>query len=223
LQVDPDLKSAVAAKQHQDDMEVAALVERGVQPVRLVYEDGGQNPSFSAKVGDVSRPEAIALGPREILLDEKTGKPMVTADAETAAPKKGAKVTLAANAATSRPTAALSVENQTTALAKTPANTMMAVADATGALAPQEDSAKQDQPFYKRWFSNPFAAKSAETATAEMGDTAPQPQNIPLPPRRQPVRANKPSAISPKTAKPPLATSQQEAAKFTAAAQAQTQ
>jgi murein L,D-transpeptidase YafK len=219
LQVDPDLKSAVASKQREDDVEVAALVERGVQPVRLVYEDGGQNPSFYAKVGDVSRPAAIALGPHEILLDEKTGKPVVTADAETA--KKGAKVMLAANAANPRlaATATVLTQNQTTALAKTPLNATMTVADATGSLPPQDDAAKQEQPFYKRWFSNPSSAKSAEVAVSQAAEAAPQPQNVPLPPRRQ-----KPSVSS--KAPKPLATSQQKPANFmasSAAAQAQTQ
>jgi murein L,D-transpeptidase YafK len=211
LELDPDLKSAVAAKQRQDDSEVAALVERGVQPVRLVYEDGGQNPSFYTKVGDVSRPEAIALGPHEILLDEKTGKPVVTADAGTVTPKEASKVTLAANP---RPAATVVVttQSQTTALAKTPANTTMAVADATGSLPPQDAAAKQEQPFYKRWFSNSFGAKPVEAAASDAQDAAPQPQNVPLPPRRP--------SVSSKTPKP-LATSQQKSAKFIASSAAQ--
>jgi hypothetical protein len=87
---DPSVAAAVASKSQRDEHEVAALVARGVQPVRLAYADGGQNRAFSEalavgaagdegslavganarnRLGDVSRPEALAAGPREILLD----------------------------------------------------------------------------------------------------------------------------------------------------------
>jgi murein L,D-transpeptidase YafK len=87
---DSSVAAAVSQKGQRDEQEVAALVARGVQPVRLVYADGGQNRTFSEALevgaageegslavganarnrwGDVSRPEALAAGPREILLD----------------------------------------------------------------------------------------------------------------------------------------------------------
>jgi murein L,D-transpeptidase YafK len=87
---DPSVAAAVAQKQQRDEQQVAALVARGVQPVRVVYADGGQNRVFREalsagaadedgslavdasarnRLGDVSRPEALAAGPREILLD----------------------------------------------------------------------------------------------------------------------------------------------------------
>ena len=86
----PYVAAAVSQKSMRDEQEVAALAARGVQPVRLVYADGGQNRAFSEalevgaageegslavganarnRLGDVSRPEALAAGPREILLD----------------------------------------------------------------------------------------------------------------------------------------------------------
>ena len=49
LHRDDEVESAVAAKQAQDDAAVAALVAKGVKPIRLVYEDGGQNPVFAGK------------------------------------------------------------------------------------------------------------------------------------------------------------------------------
>jgi murein L,D-transpeptidase YafK len=87
---DASAATAVAQKQQRDEQQVAALVARGVQPVRLVYADGGQNRVFREalsggaagedgslaidtgtrnRLGDVSRPEALAAGPREILLN----------------------------------------------------------------------------------------------------------------------------------------------------------
>ena len=80
---DADVEAAVAQKAGQDDTAVAALVAKGVKPVRLVYEDGGQNEVFSGKF-DTSRPDALASAPREIQLDE-TGKPLPAVVAVAAA------------------------------------------------------------------------------------------------------------------------------------------
>lgn len=71
---DDAVEAAVAQKASQDEVAVAALVAKGVKPIRLVYEDGGQNEVFSGKY-DTSRPDALAASPREIELDD-TGKPV---------------------------------------------------------------------------------------------------------------------------------------------------
>jgi murein L,D-transpeptidase YafK len=119
LHRDDDVESQVAEKEAKDDEAVAALVAKGVKPIRLVYEDGGQNPAFAGKV-DVSRPDALVAGPREIVLDN-SGKPVpavvkvANAAAEphplvahvpvVDAPKAGANVTLvSATADSSSPT-----------------------------------------------------------------------------------------------------------------------
>ncbi len=73
LKQDAQVAALVAEKQRADDAKVAELVNRGVQPIKLVYHDGGQHPSMS-HVLEVSRPEALAQAPREILLDT-AGKP----------------------------------------------------------------------------------------------------------------------------------------------------
>jgi murein L,D-transpeptidase YafK len=87
----PALEPAVAVKQTRDEQEVAALVAKGVEPIKLVYQDGGQHQSFRqtvasadgtfavdsptrSRLGDVSRPEALAAGPQEIVLDA-SGRP----------------------------------------------------------------------------------------------------------------------------------------------------
>jgi murein L,D-transpeptidase YafK len=74
---DPDAENAVAAKASQDDRQVAALVAKGEKPIRLVYDDGGQNPAFAGKF-ETSRPDALAQGPREIVLGND-GKPLPAA------------------------------------------------------------------------------------------------------------------------------------------------
>jgi murein L,D-transpeptidase YafK len=90
LQRDGQVESDVAAKEASDDATVAQLVAQGVKPVRLVYEDGGQNQAFAGRNLDASDPDALASGPTEIPLDN-TGKPIpaavkvASADANVAA------------------------------------------------------------------------------------------------------------------------------------------
>lgn len=92
---------AVAEKRRSDEVQVASLVARGTPAVKLIYDDGDQHSSFkrvlmasgsdslnrsaawaSRDVG-VSRPDAIALGPRVVVLDDK-GKTKATVRAESA-------------------------------------------------------------------------------------------------------------------------------------------
>jgi murein L,D-transpeptidase YafK len=97
---DASVMVAVAQKRQNDDRRVAALAADGVQPIKLVYGDGGQHQSFRQalpgedgslavdagarnRLGDVSRPEALAAGPQEVVL------------AASGKPKQGASSTLA--------------------------------------------------------------------------------------------------------------------------------
>ncbi|WP_292513353.1 murein L,D-transpeptidase family protein [Methylobacterium sp.] len=87
---DPSTAVAVAAKQARDERAQADLVAKGTPAIRLVYEDGGGHQSFREIVtansgtsafaslddrtrrslGDVSRPEALARGPEEVVVKE---------------------------------------------------------------------------------------------------------------------------------------------------------
>jgi murein L,D-transpeptidase YafK len=88
---DASIMAAVAQKRQNDDHQVAGLAAKGVQPIKLVYGDGGQHESFRQalsgedgslavdasarnRLGDVSRPEALAAGPQEVVLGAN-GKP----------------------------------------------------------------------------------------------------------------------------------------------------
>lgn len=88
---DASVVMAVAQKRQNDDRQVAALAADGVQPIKLVYGDGGQHASFRQalagedgspavdastrnRLGDISRPEALAAGPQEVVLTAN-GKP----------------------------------------------------------------------------------------------------------------------------------------------------
>ena len=73
LKHNPEVALAVAEKADEDNRKVAELADSGVKPVRLVYQDGGQHPSFSSRVAEVSRPETLAP-PAEIALDEHAAK-----------------------------------------------------------------------------------------------------------------------------------------------------
>jgi murein L,D-transpeptidase YafK len=90
---EPEIAQLVARKQAEDEQKVAEIVAKGTPAVKLVYEDGGGHPSFGQvavaqtvedsgsafpvlqaaaprrNLGDVSRPEALAMGPREVLLE----------------------------------------------------------------------------------------------------------------------------------------------------------
>ncbi|MDB5592832.1 murein L,D-transpeptidase family protein, partial [Enterovirga sp.] len=126
---DPTLAPAVAQKDDEDRRQVAELVSKGTPATRLVYSDGGQHASFlsqrpaaggdagsnfalldtgtSRSIGQVSRPEALAEGAREIPIDPagkaakapaagaKPGKPEGTGAEFARADRKGARTRLA--------------------------------------------------------------------------------------------------------------------------------
>lgn len=84
LKQDPEIAQAVAEKGAQDEAKIAELAQSGVKPVRLVYQDGGQHPSFASRIFEVSRPETV-VAPAEIVLDEKSGRGAGKAPARLAA------------------------------------------------------------------------------------------------------------------------------------------
>lgn len=91
----------VAAKQRQDATEVASLVAKGTPAIQLVYDDGDQHASFkqammsggsaalnrsaswASKDVGISREEALASGPRVVVLDDR-GKAKETVRAASA-------------------------------------------------------------------------------------------------------------------------------------------
>ncbi len=70
LDLDNEVARALTDKEARDDTEVQNLIAKGVKPIRIVYQDGGQNPAFSHRFAEVSRPDAIAAPPTEIVLDD---------------------------------------------------------------------------------------------------------------------------------------------------------
>jgi murein L,D-transpeptidase YafK len=169
LHRDEEIESEVAAKQQHDDEAVAQLVAQGVKPIELVYEDGGQNASFAGRVADVSAPEALAAGPHEVALDDKTGKPIpaVIKVAETSQAQHVG-TTSAAN---------------TTQVAQAPASAQPPAAALPSPLAVVGSAADSSQSFVKKWLS--FGSDSNDPNVVKAFEPAePQPADVPLPPRR---------------------------------------
>jgi murein L,D-transpeptidase YafK len=117
----PKVETLVAEKRDRDNQEIAALIAKGTAATRVVYDDGDQNPVFRKQptsalaslgsqseqdlayapkdyarhaLGDVSRPESLAAGPREVEVDAK-GRPVTLAAAEAPIPTKAAAAALA--------------------------------------------------------------------------------------------------------------------------------
>ncbi|MBL8587923.1 MAG: murein L,D-transpeptidase [Methylobacteriaceae bacterium] len=199
LQQDETIATAVAAKERQDEQQVAELVAKGVKPVRMVYADGGQHPDFK-HIDMVSRPDALAQGPTEIELDHK-GKPapkpalvqVAAAKADAAAPA----VAATPAAAPRGPAATLAkaeARDGATTIARAPATT----GSVPAAPPAQPVAPAQSEAFYKKWLSFGFGSSNAKPA-AEAVEPAPAPAVAP--PRRASA-PSKPQASAPKAEAP---------------------
>lgn len=90
---DPTFVADISAKASRDERDVAALIAKGIPAIRLVYQDGGGHPSLKKlalaastgaspdldektrrSLGDVSRPDALAAEPREILIEASASR-----------------------------------------------------------------------------------------------------------------------------------------------------
>jgi len=176
LEVDQALSQAVAQKDREDERQVAELVQQGVKPVREIYQDGDQHPSFKAKllayttdtsgrVLPVSRPDALAEGPTEVPIEE--GK---------AVGKAPAKV-FALASSSSKPLAQTPVVGQAAS-----APTAQAFAPVEPVTAPvQAEPAKvASGGFFGRLFNGSEAKPETPTEVVAGGLV-----DVPLPPRRQ--------------------------------------
>lgn len=68
----PVVNAVVLAKSEQDEQQIQEL-SKSTPAIKTVYADGGQHASFKRRSErlQMSRPEAVAEGPREIFLDRK--------------------------------------------------------------------------------------------------------------------------------------------------------
>jgi murein L,D-transpeptidase YafK len=198
--------AAVMEKRQQDEQEVAELVSKGVQPVRLVYHDGGSHESFRTaladatgadgslvvdtrmrnRFGDVSRPEGLSSGPQEIALDDsgtaKSEAP-TAALAFASAPQAPIKQASASPARMPEPEA-----RKVAAIAPAPTPAPAAQQAAPAATA----SASQETPFYKKVFTSVGDLFSASSPSQPANETAQAAAPLQLQPGAGP--ATKPAA-----------------------------
>lgn len=201
LNRDEPLVAAVKRKDQQDQTKVAALVAKGVHPIRMVYADGGQHKAFT-HISMVSRPEALARGPVEIALDSRgrplkkkpvpAKTPLAAADSKAAtkaanakleAGKSGGKTaTKVAAKSNAKPNA--TVANNNTVKAKTSGG----VPEQATAFSPQPAPAAK-APLLKRWFGGLVGGGSADKPAAVPAAPDPAAASAPVPPRRKSVSA----------------------------------
>ena len=170
---DSAVAMAVAQKQREDEQEVAELVARGTQPVKLVYHDGDTHDSFRTalanvsgvsddKLGLISRPEGISSGPQRIALDD-SGRTKI--DAPSAAPSTA--LAFASMKPASEPEAKPAVKS------------MKAQPAAAPAVATAAAPASQETPFYKKMFSGVsdlFSPSSSSQPAETVPAAKPAPQ-----------------------------------------------
>lgn len=177
LKRDESVEALVAEKTEKDDAKVAELAASGVKPVRLVYADGGQNPVFIG-YKDTSDPDALASGPQEIVLNDRT-KPAPAAVKVAAAYADKKRVATAAGVAPAAGEAAAAQPAPTTvATAATPGS------QSGGMLGGLTGGAKN----VRKWLhfgGQESAPPPVEAAAASDSDQAIP--GAPLPPRRDDV------------------------------------
>ncbi len=216
-----NLGEAVAQKRQQDEVQVAALVAKGTPAVKLIYDDGDQHSSFkqtlvaggsdslnrsaswaSRDVG-ISRPDALTIGPRVVVLDDK-GRTKATVRAVSAdneavlaavasAPAEVA-TPVAAPAVAAKPAAAPAAVSATTQMAKVLPGAAQQAPVVTSAVpaAPAASAVADNRPFYQRALSFvPLIGGSAQPVEAPVAapvasvvPAKPTNMRTPLPPRR---------------------------------------
>ena len=174
LREDEETKALVARHQRDEEAKVAELVAGGIKPIKVVYADGGQNPHF-AHVSRASRPEALAQGPVEIAMEDKTKPASRLASGKAGKP----------NAAVANLSAPATIRPAQTEIARSNA---AAVPPATAFAPTASISAATEQPFYRRFLGGAEAAKPVP-AVVQPVVAAPEPPA-------------KPAAAKPVAAKP---------------------
>ena len=99
------IQDQVAAREADDDAKVAKLVASGTPAMRTIYADGGQNVEFArANLSEVSRPEALAAGATDWVVEPASGNK--TSNVVKMAAKKAARATNVAKSKAADPAVA---------------------------------------------------------------------------------------------------------------------
>lgn len=186
----PKVDTLVAEKRARDNHDIAELVAKGTPATRVVYDDGGQNPVFRPQppastmafanltkkeepeapydpkeyarhhLGEVSRPESLAAGEREVEVDAK-GRPVMLAAAEAPIPTKAAAAALKPGADKTKPGSIVGKTDAAPEPQKPAATARIMVADADA-----------DSPAYTKVLGSLFTAKASPTPATPSANAA---------------------------------------------------
>lgn len=205
------LMSAVSEKQRQDEQQVAQLIHSGVKPVKRIYQDGDQHPTFKhtiyaanisadpsrqatsvpqgvSRVAEVSQPDALAVGAVEVPHEQTKGLSRQQLLAKAAQAKMQEHAAVAPVAPAAAPVAAPAVA--AAPAAKTPAAGGAApanvkatpVAPATTATAlVATEPAKKEEPAFYRRWVGTLGGLTA--SSEDTTEVAPQAVVAPVPPK----------------------------------------
>lgn len=208
-EVNSSVMSAVAEKQRQDEQQVASLAH-SVKPVKRVYQDGDQHPSFkhtiysaapqgetarqvsavpqgTSRVAEVSQPDALDHGAVEVPHEQARGlsRQALLAKASQVKLQESGVVAVAATPVTTPkaapgPSPAAAPKATGSIPAKAVAAMPAAPTPSATALLATETQKKEEPAFYRRW----IGSLGNLSATSE-GATEVQPQAVqaPLPPK----------------------------------------
>jgi murein L,D-transpeptidase YafK len=197
----PKVDPLVAEKSERDERAVAELVAKGTPAVRVVYQDGGQNPVFRPQnasafaslggtetvlpydakeysrhnLGDVSRPETLAAGPQEIEIGPKSS-PVMMAGAEPAAPAKAAKAGSAK--APARPAATTLMANRAEPNAQVETTAALAEKPTRIAVADADGDPSSYQKLFGKLFAKDAPAPAAPATPAVDATVVPEPVKL---------------------------------------------
>jgi murein L,D-transpeptidase YafK len=198
LKQDESIVAAVTEKAKQDEVKVAELVSAGTKPVKRIYPDGDQHPSFKStiyaqagnvdnprnisiipsspsRVADVSQPEALAAGPVEVPAEQAKG---LTRTALLAKAEQARLVEMRA-LAQSEPAMPASAPAKAAATREV-ASAAPAASSSVSALAPAEKPDANEPPFYRNWLGTLGGLTALATGGEERDGKAVE---APLPPR----------------------------------------
>ncbi|MCJ2130154.1 murein L,D-transpeptidase family protein [Methylobacterium sp. E-045] len=186
----PKVDTLVAEKRAKDNHDIAELVAKGTPATRVVYDDGGQNPVFRPQapastmafanltkndepeapydpkeyarhhLGEVSRPESLAAGEREVEVDAK-GRPVLLAAVEAPIPTKAAAAALKAGGDKTKPGSVVTKTNAAPEPLKPATPTRVLVADAD-----------VDSPSYTKVLGSLLTGKASPTPATPSADAA---------------------------------------------------
>ncbi len=182
LKRDDSVEQAVAEKQAADQGAVEKLIAQGVQPVRTVYEDGGQNASFVGMTGDadVSRSDALVNGAHDIPIADPSARTVKVAAFTPAPAPSPILASVAADAAVAAPAAAAPAASGGMSLAKVPGLGWISPGASNAVASAEPLAASTNAPLPPQRAKNTTMAANA-AGPLDLSALKPKPHKTPVP------------------------------------------